>query len=298
MNSTDFENSINDIEKESAKLVLEQQVYLDHLVGHGINSDPKRAEFLILFVALLESKIKNKIKTDLNSNCIHYFLEFPTLIARSNPHKLFENEDPFLKDDSELDDPHGAILESISSKISESSLGEFISNCFTYNSHRSIFKMLNDFALVENYYGIHKWSGFDLVNRRVGNFIKLRNNLIHNILDRKLSDKEIEAEFEEFKFIKKYLKEILEQIVLMVPAALKVRRTSIDGIKSYEDKAEINAQLDWLKIILDDYEKKYSRKNNDDYRIYSTWFGDNHGGFGLKHAAERLKKKLEEGSNV
>jgi len=297
MSNGDFESPINDIEKESAKLVLEQNVYLEHLAFHRINTDPTRAEFLILFGSLLESKIKNKIKTELNSKYIPYFLEFPTLITRSNPHILFKGENPFLKDDGGQTSNHVTILESISSKTSESSLGEFVSNCFTYNSPNSIFKMLSDFALVEKYSNTHKWLGFDLVNRRVNNFIKQRNDLIHNLLDRELSDKEIESELEEFKFIKINLKKILEQIVLMVPAALKVRRTSIDGIKSSKDDEEIKAQLDWLKIILDDYEKEYARKDGA-YRIYSEWFSGTQGSFALKYTAECLKKKLEEGSNA
>ena len=261
MSNGDFESPINDIEKESAKLVLEQNVYLEHLAFHRINTDPTRAEFLILFTALLESKIKSKIKTEINRKCIPYFLEFPTLIAHSMPHKKFMNENPFLKYDGKLTDPHAAILESISSKISESSLGEFVSTCFTYNSRASIFKMLNDFALVEDYFEITKRSLFNLKNGDIGRFLNKRNNLIHNLLDRKLSDKEIEDEFKEFEFIKINLKEILEQIVLMVPAALEVRRTSIDGIKSNENKEEIDAQLDWLKIILNDSKDNYTRKS-------------------------------------
>jgi hypothetical protein len=157
--------------------------------------------------------------------------------------------------------------------------------------------MLNDFALVENYFEIHKWSGFDLKNRCIRNFLKRRNDLTHNLLDRESTKKEKEEEMQEFEFIKKNLIKILEQIVLMVPAALKVRRASIDDIASSKDSKEVNAQLHWLEKIVRDYENNYEVKDGE-YRIYSKWFSTNHGKFALKHYAKRLKKKLEEGSNV
>jgi hypothetical protein len=296
MNPNDFENSINEIEHEDKNLVANQQVYLNHLVHHSIKSDPTRVEFLMLFGALLESKIKRKIKAELNSNCITYYLEFPTLITRSKPHNIYADDNPFL-DNSTEQPAYERILESINNKISESSLGEFVVNCFTYNSHNSIFKMLNDFALVENYFEIHKWSGFDLKNRCIRNFLKRRNDLTHNLLDRESTKKEKEEEMQEFEFIKKNLIKILEQIVLMVPAALKVRRASIDDIASSKDSKEVNAQLHWLEKIVRDYENNYEVKDGE-YRIYSKWFSTNHGKFALKHYAKRLKKKLEEGSNV
>ena len=296
MNPNDFENPINEIEHEDKNLLANQQVYLDHLVHHSIKSDPTRVEFLMLFGALLESKIKSKIKAELNSNCINYYLEFPTLIARSKPHSIYADDNPFLENSTE-EPTYERMLESINNKISEPSLGEFVVNCFTYHSHNSIFNTLNDFALVENYFEIHKWSEFDLKNRCIRNFLKRRNDLTHNLLDRESTKKEKEEEMQEFEFIKKNLIKILEQIVLMVPAALKVRRASIDDVASSKDSKEVNAQLHWLEKIVRDYENNYEVKDGE-YRIYSKWFSTDQGKFALKHYAKRLKKKLEEGSNV
>lgn len=291
MSPDDFENPDNEVENKDANLVAKQQVYLDHLLRHSIKSEPTRAEFLMLFGALLESKIKSKIKAELNGNCLIYFLEFPTLIARSHPHRKFKSNNPFTKSPS-TDPNEVEILASIKSKISKSSLGEFVLNCNTYNSPGSIFTILSDFSLVEDYYSIHNPSGFDLCKKRIQKFLKKRNELIHNLLEMDLSEEEAKNEIEEFRFIKKNLNEILNQIVLMVPSSLKVRRTSIDGIKSSKD-VEVNAQLLWLKKIIDDSKKGY---NNDIYCEYLRFSST--GRFALKNSAERLKKKLEEGSNV
>ena len=298
MSPDDFENPDNEVENKDANLVAKQQVYLDHLLRHSIKSEPTRAEFLMLFGALLESKIKSKIKAELNGNCLTYFLEFPTLIARSHPHKIFENDNPFTKN-TRAQPNYEQILESIKSKISKSSLGEFVLNCNTYNSPGSIFNVLSDFSLVENYYSIHNQSGFDLCENPIRNFLKKRNELIHNLIKMDLSEEEAKNEIEEFRFIKKNLNKILNQIVLMVPSALKVRRTSIDGIKSSKDVEEVNAQLLWLEKIIDNSKNKYKNNNSYGGKIYSVYVHQSeHGRFALKNSAERLKKKLEEGSNV
>ena len=113
-----------------------------------------------------------------------------------------------------------------------------------------------------------------------------------------LSEEEAKKEIKEFRFIKNNLNEILNQIVLMVPSALKVRRTSIDGIKSSKDVEEVNVQLLWLEKIIDDSKNKYNNNSNG-RKIYSVYvYKSEHGRFALKNSAERLKKKLEEGSNV
>ncbi|MDC0036424.1 hypothetical protein OAI97_03010 [Nitrosopumilus sp.] len=290
MNNGSFEDTINDIENESKDVILKQQVYFDHLANHKISSDPEKAEFLMLFGSLLESKIKNKIKMELNRDCLTYFLEFPTLITRSSPHKKFKDDDPFLKNDSEQNDPYAVVLESISAKISGSSLGEFISNCFTYNSPSSIFKMLSDFALVEYYYNLNHEEQFDLQNRGVKKFLVQRNNSSHNLLDTKISDT---------YFIKENLDKILEHIVLMISTALQVRRTSIDHIQSSKNSEDIEKQLDWLKRILFDHKKNHM--DGEAQWKYSEWFSTDpahNSRVALEKTVECLKKKLEEEANA
>ena len=59
MSSGDFEDLIQNIEKKDAALVKKQDDYVEYLKNKPLCSPPEQAEFCIMFVGLLESKIKS-----------------------------------------------------------------------------------------------------------------------------------------------------------------------------------------------------------------------------------------------
>ena len=79
-----FEDHYNpEIESD---IIDKQTKFFNHLKNHKIKSPPDKAEFIILFGSLLESKIRNKIIKEINSHPITYLNELPTLIVRSTPY--------------------------------------------------------------------------------------------------------------------------------------------------------------------------------------------------------------------
>jgi hypothetical protein len=255
MSNGDFEDTINDIEKESATILLKQEVYVEFLKKHKIRSDPEKAEFCILFGSLLESKIKSKIKREINNDCITYFREFPTLIIRSNPH-LYLLDDPFkIDDDAEPKNNNNKeyeflnfeslsvellnLLETMRFESREINLGEFISKCWTYNSKNGIHNMLSDFALVEHYRDLKNDAGLDLGDCKVREFIQQRNPTAHDV---------VESKIENTDFVQDNLRCIFNDIIFMISKALQVRRISIDDIRSAKIN-HIELQSKWLKKI-------------------------------------------------
>ena len=264
-----FENIINDIEDQSTN-VGKEQVLLHHLKYHKIHYLPEKAEFLVLWASLLESKIKSRIIEEINKDVTGYFFEFPTLITRSKPHSKFK-KNPFYEN---------------SIKISTPSLGEFISKCFTYNSSDSIFKMLSDFALVERYETLGDTiRKNDLKNEEIRSFFDRRNNIIHELVDAE----EINIPY----FIRDDLDAVYEDILSMISRALKVRKITATYIESPEKNDTIKFQLDWLTRISSDLTRTSLPHN------YSEWFSENSFAMDeLKSKVEKIKKKLEEIQNI
>jgi len=268
-------------------IVKKQMQYVRHLRNHGIETPPEKAEFLMLFCALLESKIKSKIITEINnpSFVLTYLDELSTLITRSDP---FE---PFYKDMknifSENNDTEKDLFVELNKKFSEKSLGEVVSLCNTYNSPNRIFTMLSDFALFKFWNQDNPNPGeFDLHNDKIFDFINSRNLSVHDLVN---------SEIDNVKLIKNNLDEILTGIVGMIKIALEVRRKSIDNIQS-ANRENVKKQLSWLKQISE--ETRPDRTLNQKF-YYSPWFKkDPNAKISLREETNRLIKKLEGDPNV
>jgi hypothetical protein len=260
MSSGDFEDLIQNIEKKDAALVKKQDDYVEYLKNKPLCSPPEQAEFCIMFVGLLESKIKSKIKREINKKCTTYFNEFTSLIVRSNPHS-FLLEDPLTTNSKDQLYPI-EILNLVKIEGMEKfdiNLGEFISLCWTYNSRNTIENMLSDLALVERFRYLELDGKLDLGNDLISEFIKQRNSTTHDV---------VQSEIRNAGFIQDKLREILDDMVLMITNALEVRRTTIDNFKS--SKAEhVDLQMKWLSTILEDIESNSREKHRWNY---SQWF--------------------------
>ena len=267
-------------------IVKKQTEYQRHLIKHGIDTPPVKAEFLMLFCALLESKIKSKIITEINnpSFVLTYLDELPTLITRSRPFPTFYEEmENIFPENNETEKDFFVVLEE---KFSEKSLGEVVSLCNTYNSPNRIFTMLSDFALFRFWKEDNPNPGeFDLHNDKIFDFIKSRNLSVHDLLNAKIADVEL---------IKNNLDEILTGIVGMIKTALEVRRESIDNIQS-ANRENVEKQLSWLKQISN--ETHPNRKLGQHY--YSLWFKEQKKAkTSLREETNRLIEKLEGDPNV
>lgn len=258
MDSGDFEELSQNIEKKDAVLKLKQEQYLEHLKNKPLCSPPEQAEFCIMFGGLLESKIKFKIKQEIDKKCTTYFDEFASLIVRSNPHQYLL-EDP-LTTDSES---QSYVIEPLNLKKSGENhhvtIGEFISLCWTYNSRTKIENMLSDLALVENFFDLKIYDNLDLGHDRISKFIKQRNPTTHDI---------VQSEINDACFVQDNLRAIFDDIVMMISKSLELRRNTIDDFKS--SKAEhVDLQSKWLSTILEDIETNSMVKHRWNY---SKWF--------------------------
>ena len=292
-----FEDHYNP-ENES-DIIHKQTKFFIHLKNHNIKSSPNKAEFIILFGSLLESKIRNKIIKEINSHPISYLDELPTLIVRSKPYDRIEknsyNPSEQLSslishnervEEEAIESQWSHLIESIK-KLPPISLGEFVSKCYSYNSPGPIFKMLSDFALFENWEKNNpKKRNFDLHDEQLTMYLLQRNNVVHELLN---------AEINNTEYIKQNLENILKSIVSMVETALEVRRISIDTFKSAE-KTNVDFQLSWLKKIKGDCNK--NKMKNWNKHGYSKLFTTETTVNKLDSESEYLIKKLGGDSNV
>jgi hypothetical protein len=248
MNPNDFENPNNEIDNENAETVYVQNICLDHLKSHKIKSHPEKAEFLMLFGGLLESKIKFKIKKEISLGIPDYWDEFPTLITRSKPFKKFD--DWFYDNPFEYEETRKYL------QNSTPSLAQFIVERFTYNNPFTIFLMISDFALVEDYKEFNQIKRqFDLQNPRIEKFIDQRNDAVHDIVNVKICDADVD-------YVQSYLEKIYEDILDMISRALKIRAITNDNLKSSEKDYVIKFQSEWFKKILYDLDHCY-----EDYKL-------------------------------
>ena len=244
MSNGDFANPINDIDNEHADTVYIQNVCLDHLKFHKIKSHPEKAEFLMLFGGLLESKIKYKIKKEISSGIPDYWDEFSTLITRCKPFGKFDHwyyDNPFeyenIKQDLQNSTPN---------------LAQFIVERFTYNNPDTIFRIISDFALVEDYKEFNQITKpFDLQNSRIEKYIEQRNDAVHDVVNAKICDTD---------YVQNYLDKIYEDILDMISRALKIREITNKNLKSSEKDHIIKCQSDWLKKILNDLDSYSENK--------------------------------------
>jgi hypothetical protein len=266
-------------------IVKKQREYERHLRKHGIDAPPVKAEFLMLFCALLESKIKSKIITEINnpSFVLTYLDELPTLITRSNPFpQFYEEMENILSENNYAEKDFFVELEK---KFSEKSLGEVVSLCNTYNSPKRIFTMLSDFALFRFWQEGNPNPGkFDLHNKKIFDFIYSRNLSVHDLLNAKIDDVE---------FIQNNLDKILTGIVGMIKTALEVRRKSIDNVHS-ANRENVRNQLSWLNQISNETHPEEKLKF-----FYSSWFKkQKKAKTSLREETNRLIEKLEGDPNV
>jgi len=298
MNSEDFEGTNNDIDNESTDYVYIHNVFLKYLKSHGIKSPPEKAEFLMLFGGLLESKIKFKIKKEISLGIPDYWDELPTLMTRCKPFPKF--------DDWFYDNPFE--YEEIRKYLQNSTpdLAQFIVERFTYNNSFSILRMISDFALVEDYKEFNQITRqFDLQNPRIKKFIDQRNNIVHDVVNTKIDDAD---------YAKNNLDDIYEDILDMISRALKIRAITNDNLKSSEKDHVLEFQSCWLKKILHDldhyehnsrqnrYEHNLLRKEREKYlksAKYYHLFYDDTGESARKELkncvnVKRIQKKIED----
>jgi hypothetical protein len=240
--NTDYQKKHDEIAKHL--------LYLQHLKDHDLETVPEKFEFLVLANSLFESKIKFKIKHEINNPLIDYSGEIFTLIIRSKP------RNPSLTD-ANLTVPED--------------LGSFVAGCFSYNSLAPISYLLSDFALVNNYFELTKESKpYDLENNIVSKFYDARNEPIHTLNNvEKISDKN-------YKYIKKNIEQICNDISDMVSNALNCRRCTIDDYPHSKKEDIKKEQLEWLDECVGDIfdEKKYYVQKGTDKRVYYAefWF--------------------------
>lgn len=270
-----FEDVVNDIETESSTNIYVQNVCMRHLKFHKTISHPEKAEFLMLFGALLEYKIKYKIKKEIDTKILNYWDELPTLITRGKPHGGYSwHADPFKNK------KFRKYL-----RNSTPSLAEFIIKCFTYNSSDSIFRMLSDFALVEDFDKFNKTKrNFDLQNCTIKDFFDQRNFIVHELID---------TEINNVDDVKNNLDDIYLDILEMISRALKVRGITIDNLQSSEKDDIITFQLNWLKKIL--YDLNNYDSNESLPKEYFSLFSNKNNEFArneLKSTVKKIMKKV------
>ena len=245
VDNTDYQKNHD----ESARHLL----YLQHLENHKLDTVPKKFEFLVLANSLFESKIKFRIRHEINNPLIDYAYEISTLIIRSKPqsHALKRVQDK---------------------GIGAEDLGSFVANCFSYNSVTPVSYLLSDFALVNDYFELSKKpKPYDLENGVVSEFYDARNEAIHTLSNvEKVSDKN-------YKYIQKNIEQICNDISDMVSSALNCRRCTIDDFP-YPMKDNIKTeQLEWLEECVDDItnerKKFYVSKRTQRHVFYQDfWF--------------------------
>jgi hypothetical protein len=280
MSPDDFETPNNEIDHKNSDTVYIQNICLDHLKFHKIKSHPEKAEFLMLFGGLLESKIKFKIKKEISLGIPDYWDELPTLMTRCKPHPTFDKwgNNVFENKDTRV------YLQN-----STPDLAQFIVERFTYNNPFNILRMISDFALVEDYKEFNQITRpFDLQNSRIEKFIDQRNNIVHDVVNTKIDDAD---------YAQNNLDDIYEDILDMISRALKIRAITNDNLKSPEKDRVITFQSDWLKKILHDLDH-YSENNplpkdTQYYRLFQT---KSIARKELKNCvnAKRIQKKIED----
>ncbi len=283
-----LENPSNNID-DQAPNVSKEVVCFDYLKNHKILTHPEKAEFLMLFGALLESKIKSKIKKEINQKVISYRNEIPTLITRCRPHKQFLKKvgnHPYENYDLLVD-----------LQNSTRNLAEFIVDCFTYNSSSSIYRVLSDFALLENYRCCELMNfserPFDLQNCIIREFFDQRNDVVHDVISK---------EIDNVDYVQNNLENVYSDILSMISRALQIRGITIDNLESPEKNDIVKFQSNWVNKILNDLENFDSTNYLPSGQWgYAQLFNHPHNKKArkdLKLKIKEIKKKLEASKNV
>ena len=281
-----FENLSNNIDVQSPN-VSKEVICFDYLKNHKILTHPEKAEFLMLFGALLESKIKSRIKREINQKVISYRDEIPTLITRCRPHKEFLKKvgnHPYENYDLRLD-----------LQNSTRNLAEFIVDCFTYNSSGSIYRVLSDFALLENYGCCEIISArpFDLQNCIIREFFDQRNDVVHDIISKEIDDVD---------YVQNNLENVYSDILSMISRAFQIRGITIDNLESPEKDDIVKFQLNWVNKILNDLKNidsiHYLPSGKWGYANLFNHPNNKKARKDLKLKIKEIKKKLEASKNV